>query len=91
MNGVTLVLEALSNSSRLPANTSTMLVSPVMFPPGRAKLATNLIPTRIDNMGYGEVASLAGVGVGPPVMMTFTLRRTSSAASGGRLSSFTKT
>ena len=32
---------SLSNSSRLPANTDAMLVNPVMFPPGRARLSTS--------------------------------------------------
>ena len=64
-----------------------------MLPPGRARLATNPEPTgSLSNamtMGIVTVASLAGrVDAGPAVTMTSTLRRTSSAASSGRRSSF---
>ena len=64
-----------------------------MFPPGRARLATNPLPTgSLSNamtIGIVVVASLAArVAVGPPVTMTSTLRRTNSAASSGRRSSF---
>ena len=67
--------------------------NPVMFPPGRARLATNPLPTGslscAMTMGIVAVASLAArVAVGPAVTMTSTLRRTSSAASAGRRSSF---
>ena len=64
-----------------------------MFPPGRARLVTNPEPTGSEScamtMGIVEVASLAArVAVGPPVTITSTLRRTSSAASAGRRSGF---
>ena len=57
-----------------------------MFPPGRARLATNPLPTGslscAMTMGIVAVASLAArVSVEPAVTMTSTLRRTSSAAS----------
>ena len=57
-----------------------------MFPPGRARLATKPFPTGslscAMTMGIVVVASLTGrVDAGPPVTMTSTLRRTSSAAS----------
>ena len=64
-----------------------------MFPPGRARLATNPLPTGslscVMTMGIVAVASLAArVGTEPGVTMMSTLRRTSSAASAGRRSSF---
>ena len=63
-----------------------------MFPPGRARLATNPLATGslslVMTMGIVTVAALAGrVADGPAVTMTSTLRRTSSAASEGRRSS----
>ena len=36
---------SLSNSSRLPDKSGETVLSPVMFPPGRARLATNPRPT----------------------------------------------
>ena len=80
-------------SSCLPLISGARLDNPVMFPPGRARLATNPLPTgSVSNdmtMGIVEVASLAArVTVGPVVTMTSTLRRTSSAASVGRRSGF---
>src|SRR5262245_48729374 len=64
-----------------------------MFPPGRARLATNAFATGslscVMTIGIVAVAFLAGpVAPKPPVTMISTLRRTSSAASAGRLSSF---
>ena len=64
-----------------------------MFPPGRARLATNPLATGSlsDDMTMGIVlvASLAArFAVEPPETMTSTLRRTSSAASVGRRSGF---
>src|SRR5262245_32820113 len=64
-----------------------------MFPPGRARLATNPLPTGsgscVMTMGIVAVAALAArVGVGPGVTITSTFRRTNSAASAGRRSSF---
>ncbi len=63
------------------------------FPAGRARLATNPLPTGslscAMTIGMVEVASLsARVAGGALVMMTSTLRRASSAASAGRRSSF---
>ena len=67
--------------------------NPVMFPPGRARLATNPLPTGslscVMTMGIVDSRFLGGTGCcDPPVTMTSTLRRTSSAASAGRRSSF---
>ncbi len=81
------------SSSRFPLSSGARVDNPVMFPPGRARLATNPLPTGSGScamtMGIVEVASLAArVAVGPAVTMTSTLRRTSSAASAGRRSSF---
>ena len=56
------------------------------FPPGRARLATSPVPTGSavtpKTMGMVLVTFLAATvaGVLPPVTMTSTLRRTSSAA-----------
>jgi len=59
-----------------------------MFPPGRARLATNPIatgsPTDPITMGIVSVAPFAAwIAFGPAVTMTFTFRRTSSAARPG--------
>ena len=64
-----------------------------MLPPGRARLATNPLPTGSVSvamtMGTVVVASLAArVTVGPVVTIKSTLRRTSSAASAARRSNF---
>ena len=64
-----------------------------MFPPGRARLATNPLPTgslsNVMTMGIVLVASLAArVSAGPAVTMTSTLRRTSSAARCGKAIGF---
>ena len=63
------------------------------FPQGGARLATNPFPTGSLSwnmtMGIVTVASLARrVDIEPPVTITSTLRRTSSAASAGTRSSF---
>ena len=54
---------SLSNSNRLPANTGEMVVNPVMFPPGRARLSTSPAATgsapAIKTMGIVLVAFLA--------------------------------
>ena len=65
----------------------------MMFPPGRARLATKPLPTGSGScamtMGIVTVASLAArVTGGLAETMMSTLRRTSSAASAGRRSSF---
>ena len=62
------------SSSRFPLNSGNTALNPVMFPPGRARLATNPEPTgSLSNdmtMGIVEVASLAGrVAAGPAVTM----------------------
>src|SRR5215813_14100483 len=58
-------------SSRLPLSSTLRVDSPVMFPPGRARLAMKPSPTGsgsfVMTMGIVEVASLAArVTVGPP-------------------------
>ena len=60
---------SLSNSSRLPASTDTIVVNPVMFPPGRARLSTNPFGrigsvTSIKTIGIVLVAFLAATGSG---------------------------
>src|SRR5262249_53969540 len=65
----------------------------LMFPSGRARLATNPFPTGsvscVITMGTVPVAALAErVGIGPAVTMASTLRRTSSAVSSGYRSTF---
>ena len=82
-----------NSSSRFPLSSGASVDNPVMFPPGRARLAMNLLPTGsvsfVMTMGIVVVASFAArVGNGPAVTMMSTLRRTSSAASAGRRSSF---
>ena len=79
---------SLSNSSRLPANTGAMVVNPVTFPPGRARLSTNPAETGSDRlkqtMGIVLVAFLAArASLTPGVTITSTLRRTSSSAKPG--------
>ncbi len=81
------------SSSRFPLSSGARVDNPVIFPPGRARLATKPVPTGslscTMTMGIVEVASLAErVVVRPAETMMSTLRRTSSAASAGRRSSF---
>ncbi len=81
------------SSTRLPLNSRARLDNPVTFPPGRARLATNLLPTGsaslVITIGMTSVAFLAGaVTDGPAVTMTSTFRRTSSLARAGRRSNF---
>ena len=68
------------------------LATPVIFPPGRARLVTNPAPTGSPTpaitIGIVAVASFAAAVAGVLVLtMTSTLRRTSSAASAGNRSS----
>ena len=70
-----------SNSNCLPLISGASVDNPVMFPPGRAKLAINPLPTgsipRAMTIGMVEVASFDKARtVGPPVIMTSTLSRT---------------
>src|SRR5258706_225977 len=79
---------SLSNSSRLPDRSAPSVDNPVIFPPGRARLVTNPLPTGSGSckktMGIVVVASLAArVSVAPVVTITSTLSRTSSAARAG--------
>ena len=76
------------SSSRFPSSSGARVDNPVMFPPGRARLATNPVPTGspslVMTMGIVVVASLAArVAAGPAETMMSTLRRTSSAARSG--------
>lgn len=82
---------SLSSSSRLPVNSSVMLVKPVRLSLGRAKLSTNPFatgsPRPVPTMGIVLVAFLAAwASLMPPLMMTSGLRLSSSAASAGRRS-----
>ena len=72
-------------SSCLPLISGAKFDNPVMFPPGRARLATKPDPTGSPSlpmtMGIVTVASLAErVAAGPAVTITSTLERASSAA-----------
>jgi hypothetical protein len=78
-------------SSRFTLSSGCSVDNPVTFPPGRARLVTNPLSTGslsdAMTMGIVAVASLAGaVAPDPPVTMTSTLRRTSSAARPGKRS-----
>ena len=82
-----------SSSSRFPLSSGTRVDNPVMFPPGRARLATNPLPTGsltcAMTIGIVVVTSFAApLDVEPPVTITSTLRRTSSAARSGSRSNF---
>ena len=82
------------SSSCFPLISGARVDNPVMFPPGRARLATKPVANRIAIMRHdnGNRRQLLpwrhGLTGGPAVTMTSTLRRTSSAASAGRRSSF---
>src|SRR5262249_10900565 len=81
------------SSSCFPLISGERVLSPVMFPPGLERLATNPEPTGSwacpERMGIVAVACLAGrVAGGPTVTITSTLTYTSSAASAGRRSAF---
>ena len=70
---------------------SSIQDTPVMFPPGRARLATNPVVTgsmaATMTIGSSAVACFAAWIAGVPlVTMTFTFRRASSAAKPGRRS-----
>ena len=83
----------LRRSNRFPASSEAMLVSPVVFPPGRTRLATSPLPTgsAITVMTTGIVwlrrrtARIASVS---PEMMMSTGSPTSSAARSGSRSIF---
>ena len=81
------------SSSCFPLISGASVDNPVMFPPGRARLATNPFPTGSKSnamtIGIVTVASLAArVDCGPAETMMSTLRRTNSAASARRRSIF---
>ena len=83
---------ALSNSTRLPARSGETLVSPVMLPPGRARLATSPLPTGsptdVNTIGIVALACFAArvAGVPAAARIRSTGRAASSAASSGRRS-----
>ena len=84
---------SLSISSLLVFSSVAKLENPVTLPPGRARLATRPSPTGSAafaiTMGMVVVAFFAANAGGPPVAtIRSTLRRTRSAASSGRRSSF---
>ena len=67
--------------------------SPVMFPPGRARLTTKPLPTGslsfAMTMGIVEVTCFGGPVIqGPAVIITLTLRRINSETREGRRSNF---
>ena len=83
---------SLRSSSCFPYISAERADKPVMFPPGRARLAMNWLATGslslVMTMELVTVVALAhGVDAGLAVTITSTLRRTSSAASEGRRSS----
>ena len=77
---------SLRSSSHLALNSGPKLVKPVIFPPGRARLATKPDPigseTNVMTIGTAPAAFLAAqVGLVPAVRMTSTLSRMSSSTS----------
>jgi hypothetical protein len=78
---------AVSSSSRLAAKSWDIMLRPVTFPPGRARLATSPSATgsakTVKTTGIVAVACLAARVPGPAVTSTSTGSRTSSAASAG--------
>src|SRR5439155_22869669 len=81
-----------SSSSLFPVSSAVKLDSPVIFPPGRERLATSPLPTGSLTLekttGIVLLAPLAARAAGvEPVTITSTFRRTSSAARSGRRSS----
>ncbi len=82
-----------SSSSRFALSSGLKMLDPVIFPPGRARLATkpNATGSPLVTMTIGivVVAFLAARIAGDPaVSMTSTLRRTNSAANSGSRSNF---
>gem|GEM_PF-6006755 len=80
-------------SNRFPPSSGAKLDSPVIFPPGCARLATTPLATGslscAITIGIVDVAPFeARVGAVPPVTMTTGLRATNSRARVGRRSSF---
>src|SRR5262245_22136359 len=75
------------SSSRFATNSADKKLMPVMFPPGRARLATRPSLTgssaRMKTMGIVVVAALAANAPFESVAITATCRRTSSVASAG--------
>ena len=89
----TLGKASLSSSNRLPSRSGAMRLSPVIFPPGRARLETSFCPTGSfatpNTMGIVTPAFLAAkVAVPEVATMTSTLSWTSSAARSARASTF---
>jgi hypothetical protein len=77
-------IASLSISSRLPLSSAEIKLIPVMFPPGRARLATSPAPTgsamAAITIGIVRVAFWTAIAVGVvPATMMSTLRRTRSA------------
>ena len=83
----------MSNATSLPPNSGGWMFLPVMFPPGRARLATSPLPTGSDaaiiTTGMELVACLtARISAMKAGRMTATLNRTRSAARSGRRAMF---
>src|SRR5262249_10484133 len=80
-----------SKASRLASSSPAKMLTPVTFPPGRAMLAANALPTMSSaspTIGIVEVARCAARIAGSPnTMITSTGRATRSAASPGKRSS----
>jgi hypothetical protein len=78
---------SLSTSSLFALSSGERMVSPVVFPPGRARLATTPAPrmsSLIVTIGIVSVACWATLGArSPDAKMTSTFKRISSAASSG--------
>jgi len=86
-------MASLSNASRFPFNSRERVINPVMFVPGRPKLTMNPSSTGLSSaamtMGMVLVACFAAYVVPvPPVTITSTFSRTSSAANAGRRCTF---
>ena len=85
---------SLSSSSRLPAKSEEIAVSLVIFPPGRARLAINPLPTGsrtlVITIGIVLVACWAArvTPFPPAATIISTLRRANSAARSGNRSIF---
>ena len=82
---------SLSSSSRFPSSSWTIVVEPVTFPPGRARLATSPVPTASPatamTIGIVFVACLAARAPGvPAVTIASTLILTRSETRAGKRS-----
>ena len=84
---------SLSSSNRFPSISGEIEVTPVMFPPGRARLVTSPVatgsPTAIMTSGIDEAAFLTASEAGvPAVTITSTFEAINSAMRVGKRSYF---